>query len=801
MLADDAVLAFRILRRRPLFTAVVVGSLALAIGATTAILTVVNGVLLRPLPFTDANELVQVFGGIWRTEISGAADPIDGPIGSRELEAFQTRSRTLASLAGYSTGASILDGADGPERLTAVTADLNLFTLLGAVPAAGRPFRSGDPLSVAVISDALWARRWRRDPKAIGQGVTVDGQPVTILGVMPAAFQFPYSAASVLPGAQPETRTDIWRVLPPVRGADATLRRGRVSVVARLHPGQTAESASLELAAIAARLDPPPGAPPARFVARATALSEIVSAGSRDLLWVLFGAAALVLAAACANVGNLQLAQMTSRLREVTTRAALGARPTRLVRQALAESLLLSVPAGLTGLLLAHASLEVIVPIAAPYLARAHEVSIDWRVFAFAVTVSIATAAVFGLAPAIAAARVDAVAVMKEGGHATIGRRFARLRDALVVVEVALAAALAFGAVTVIREMWRLQAGPDGLTRADVLTLHLSPRVAPRQYDAIVDAVAQLPGVEAAGMIQLVPLQHWSWEGSFVVRGRGGPPMVTELRYVTPGYFETVEVPVLRGRGFTSRDTADTDPVILVNNALAQRYFPNEDPVGLRTDRGTIVGVVGDVRQMGLNRPPAPEIYYPVAQNVATTSDAGMSLMVRTSVGPPALLPAITSAVRSVAPALAIFNVKTLAEVRRESLAEVVLYQWLIGAFATLALTLSAIGLGGVIAYHAGARTREFAVRLALGAAPAALARAIVGRAMMLLAAGLVGAFAAVVLLAPLARVVPGVSSALADPVAYAAVALLVLAAGCAASLGPAARTALLHPVSVLRHE
>jgi putative ABC transport system permease protein len=797
--------AVRTLRRTPGFTIITLASLALATGATTAIFSVVNSVLLRPLPFAEPEALVQIFGREWREDRGGARDPLRGPITSQELEAYSRTSATLDLSAGYATTMRLLQTPSGVERLTAVQADLEFFQVLGAGAVAGRTFRADDNLDVAVISYGLWERRFNKDAALPGSSINLDGRPVTVLGVMPGEFQFPYAAASLLPGALFESRTDVWVPLPPLRrGADGQMpRRGRVNVISRLKPGVTVEQAAAELRVIAARVEEQYRGTAIRVGVRVVPVAEVVLGSVRRSLWLLFAAVGLVLAAACANVANLLLARMTVRTREVVTRAALGASPGRLVRQFLAESLLLALAGGAIGALIARWGSSALVALGAWTIPRAHEIALDWRAFAFLFLVCLATSALFGVAPALAAARVEAHEVTKDaGGHATSGGRFVRLRDGLAVLEVAVAFVLAVGAAAIVAEVVRLRNVDAGMTTENVLTLHLTPRAPVSDYYAIEARVAQLPGVTAAGFTQVIPLQNWGWEGGFSVEGRPPDPtrrLQSELRFVTPGYFTALGIPVLQGRGFTASDTADAPRVVLVNEALAREYLPGESAVGIKLDRGTIVGVVGNVRHEGLGRPAQPEIFYAAAQNVAIVPDIGMSLIVRTSTRPETLTESVRAAVREVNPNLAIFNVKTMERVLSDSLWELNLYFALVGVFAALALALAAIGLYGVISYNVTSRMREFAVRLALGAEPAAVSRLVVSRAARLTGAGLAGGLLVALPLTFLNRSVPlGITTPL---VAYAAISVILLMIAFAACLIPAFRVARVNPATALRHD
>jgi putative ABC transport system permease protein len=483
------------------------------------------------------------------------------------------------------------------------------------------------------------------------------------------------------------------------------------------------------------------------------------------------------------------------------TRAALGAGRLRLVRQFLAESALLALAGGALGVLVARWGASLLVTLGAARLPRAHEIALDWRAFAFLLVVCLAAAVVFGLAPALTAARIDVRGVRHDaGGRATMGRGYGRLRDALVVIEVALAFVLASGAALVMREVTRLQNVATGMQTDNVLTLHLTPRATAAEYEAVAARVSATPGVVSAGLTQLVPLQNWGWEGAFEVRGRpSAERRTTGLRFVTPGYFRTLGIPVVRGRGFTSSDTAEAPRVVLVNEALARRYLRGQDPIGVELDRGTIVGVVRDVLQSGLDRPAEPELFYAVAQNVATASDIGMSLVVRTAGRPESQAPSIRAAVREAAPQLAVFNVKTLEQVRADSLWQLHLYRWLIGLFAALALVLAAIGLYGVIAYNASSRLREFAVRLALGSAPGQLSRLVFLRGLRLTGLGLVAGLAAALTIAPLLRYLA--ASLRGDTLTYAGVGAFLLVVGLIASAMPAVRVAGVNAVSALRHD
>ena len=798
-LRQDARFGVRTLRASPGFTLTAVMTLALATGATTAIFSLVYGVVLRPLPFAAPDRLVQIYGRNW-TDDRAVPDPLTGPVGGAERLAYARDSRLLAGLAGYGVTTRHMETPSGLVRLNAVVADRALFSILGVQPAIGRTFRADDPQDVAVIGRRVWRERFDNAAALTGRSITLDGQPFTIVGVMPDSFQFPYSAASLLPGALPESRTDIWVPLPTLPGAAAG---GRLSVVARLGPGVSLEAAAAELRVIGGRAQAEGASPGRRAGVRIEPLTDVVIGPVRRSLWMLFGAVGLVLLAACANMANLLLARTTVRMREVVTRAALGASRMRLARQFLAESLILSLAGGLAGVAVARWGLDLLVRTAGPMIPRTHEVALDWQAFSFLLAACLLIAVLFGIAPACAAAGMDVSGVAREaGGQASAGRRFGAVRDALVVVEVALAFVLAAGGALVVREIVRLKNVDAGMVTENVAVLHLTPRTEAGDYYAIEDRVRQLPGVVGAGFIQLVPLQNWGWFADFHIRGRDaaiGERRVTDLRYVTPGYFHALGIPLRRGRPFLPSDTATAPRVVVVNEALARRYFPNEDPVGVELDRGTIIGVVGDVRNVHLDRDAEPELYYPAAQNVAMTSDLGMSLMVRAASPPESVLAAVRAAVLAVNPRLAIFNVRTMAQVVADSLWELNLYRWLIGLFATLTIVLSAIGLYGVISCMASARTREFAIRLALGCERAALGRLVVGRGLGLAATGVLIGGLTTWLLSSSLRYLSIARGP--DPAIYATVTAALLGiAGIACAL-PAFRAAAANPVAALRHE
>ena len=795
--AQDARFACRTLIGAPGLTLTIVMTLALATGATTAIFSIVNGVLLRPLPFADPDRLVQIYGRDWR-EDRGEPDPVNGPVGVRELAEFESHASTFDGFTAYDLTTKHLDGPAGPERLTAISADLDFFSLLGVRPAAGRTFAPDDPVDVVVISGPLWERRFAKDPAIVGRSVTLDGRRFTVIGVMPDSFQYPYSAASLLDAALPESRTDIWvPTQVPTNVPPGLARRERVT--ARLKMGVSLEAASAELRVIASRVEADIyRGTRARIGVRVVPVAAEVIEPIQQSLWTLFVAVGLVLVAACANVANLLLSRMTVRASEVATRAALGAGQFRLVRQFFAEGLLLSVVGGGLGLIVAYWGTELLVRLGSAKIPRAHEVTLDWRAFVFLAIVCLATAVLFSLAPAYQALRLD-FRLATNGGHAVMGRPYGRLRDSLVITEVALAFVLALGAALVMREAVRLQRMPSGIVSENVLTLHLTPRAAAEDYYAIEERVAQLPGVASAGFTQLVPLQNWGWEAEFAIQGR-----VTEgravagLRYVTPGYFRTLGIPVVQGRSLSLADGADAPRVVVVNEALVRRYFSGEDPIGrLLITRGTIVGVVGDVRQAGLNRPADPEIFYPAAQNVTMASDIGMSLVVRADGPPEPLVDLIRATVRDVNPRLAVFNVKAMDQVLADSLWELNLYRWIIGLFAALVLALAAIGLYGVVSYNVTSRVREFALRLALGSDQSRLSRLVFGRGVRLAAIGLaVGIVVSMQLI-----VVPGalpIESRL-DPVVVAGTAILLLAIALVACAFPALRVARVDPVVALR--
>ena len=809
-IGHDIIYGLRSLGGNKAFATAAIVTLAFGIGATTAIFSLVNGVVFKSLPFAEPDRLVQMYG---TPAIRGEA--VSG------LAVIRSQSRSFDALVGYNLSAGYLQSANGPERVMTVAADRDFFSMLGVVPVIGRGFSHDDPTTVAVVSDEFWKRVLGGAPSAIGARLAFNNTPLTVIGIMPEAFQFPYGAASVLHSVTPQARTDLWIPLDPP--ADPSLRGGRVGyATGRLKPDVTIQQAEAELAVITRRLqDADPDPYGARGV-RLEPLSEVVVARPiRRSLFVLFASVIIVLALAAANVANLSLVRMTLRSREVATRAALGAGPLRLVRQFLAESLVLSVLGAAAGLLIAWWGVEWLTDVSAVQLPRARDISIDRGVFGFLVIACATVGLLIGIMPALIARRAETQRILQAaGGHATIGGRFRRLRDLLVVVEIACAVVITVGAASLVRELVRLRNTDIGLKPANVVTFHLldrpqaaavawrgsPPETQTRPFYEIADRVSQLPGVRAAGFTQVLPLQNWGWSANsidFRVAGRPplqGPPFTFDLRYVTPGYFEALGVAIRRGRGFTANDTRDAPPVIVINETLARHLFQDADPVGQVTTRGAVVGVVGDIRNVNLDQETLPEVYYPIAQNWSQLSELGMTLVVRTDGPPTAIVDAVRNAVRQVSPNEAIFDVKTMDRIVDESMSSFALYLRLMILFAALALGLALTGTYGVMAYVTASRAREFAVRVALGASRAAIMRLAFRRGLLLAAVGVVSGLLLAIPASPLLQLL-NVNVRLPGFIVLGPVVLLLGLCAMAACVIPARRAAAVDPMSILRNE
>ena len=780
------------------FALTAVAMLAIGIGVTTAVFSVVSALMLRPLPFPQPDRLVQLSG----------TSTGRGPAGSAvmNLDTYRRESTSFEMVAGYEVGGRFMRDGAGTDRVKVVRTEPGFFTVLGVRPLYGRTYETAQDMGAVVISETFWKRRLGGSTDILGRPLVLDGQPFTVTGIMPADFQFPYRSGSLLQGVAEHTRTDMWmqfdRPLSP---------RGRIgSVTGRLKPGVTLAAAQQELNVIAKRLEAQyPDTNRGRGIAIVPLAQEVVPQETRRLLFLLFGAVAIVLGLACANVTNLSLARMTLRQREVAVRAALGASPFRLVRQFLTESLLLALAGGIAGVTLAWWILQRLIVTAAPYLPRAHEVGLDWRVFAFMIAVCTVVGVALGVAPALIAARRDPRATLQESGtHGSMGPAQRRLRNALVVAEVALAFVLGVGAAVLLRELVRLRATDPGVVQANVITVHVGQQRTPQaaeQFYQMAERVAALPGVQAAGFAQMLPLQNWGWTSNsidFRVRGRPArtEEFSIELRYVTPGYFDALGIPIRRGRGFTNADNPGGPPVIVINETLARRAFPGEDPVGLLTTRGTIVGTIADVRTVNLDLPAMPEVYYPIAQNWSQVGDIGMTLVVRTRDNPEPLIDRIRSTIRDVNPDQAIFGIKTMEQVVADSLSEFTLSLSILSAFALVAIALALSGTYGVISYLASSRAREFAIRVALGAGRGRVVRFVLRQGLVLTALGLAIGAAGAFVAAPLFGAA-SVTVRRPDVVTLLPVAALIVMVATIAALVPARRAAGVDPMAVLRSD
>ena len=796
-IVQDLRFALRSLLKRPAFTLVAILSLGLGIGANTAIFSVINSVLLRPLPYANPDQVVDLY--------ETSPNVSRGSVSPANFRDWRGQNSAFSNMSAYATADVNLQGVSNPERLMVVYASDNIFNLLGARPMLGRGFLRGedrdDAPHVAVISTSLWQRRFGADPRVIGKTVTLSGDPYTIVGVMPNSFRFPANV-----------NRDMWLPLQ-LNPAQAAVRGSHsLAVIGRLKPGVSRATADAQLHQIASRLA---ARYPDQQKGRSTLsvpLRQDLTGNVRPALLALLGAAGLVLLIACANVANLLLARASDRRKEVAIRIALGAGRARLIRQFLTESIVLSLLGGMVGLLLAYVGAGAMLALAGSSIPLGADTGFDFRVFLFLLIVAVGTGVVFGLVPALQSTRVDLQSNLKDGGgKGSAGQATQRFRSGLVIGETALALVLLVGAGLLMSAFIKLRNTDTGMATHDVLTLHMSvpqkydSTVSTRFYQPVMDRVRATPGVRAVGVISLLPLQDSYTNGPVTIVGRppdkpGNEPFA-EYRAVSPGYFPALGIPIVAGHNISDQSSAGSEGGVLVNHAFASKYFPNSTAVGHRlqvSDTGSlaIVGVVGDVRESSLDRLPSPTVYLSFLQQ----QQNDMVMVIGTTVPPTSIIGAVRAAVHSVDADQPIYNVKTMDDVVAGSMSNRRLSFWLLGVFALIALALAAVGIYGVMSYIVTQRTREIGIRMALGARHEAVIRLVMRHGLTLAVTGLaVGTVLAIVLARTLASLMYGASTN--NPMIFVAVAVLLAIVALIASYVPARRAAAVEPVIALRHE
>ena len=805
---QDLRYAFRVFARNPGFTAIAILTLALGIGANTAIFSVVNAVLLRPLEFHDPSRLVIV------------AEKSPYPVISTSYQNWtdwRDQNHSFESLEAVRNTTLTLTGAGEPERLNTQMATAGLFSMLGVNAIAGRTFTADEDRAggapVVVLSYSLWQRRFGAAPGVIGKPITLDSRPYTVVGVMPPGFQLLQPADVFLPFV-PWAKT-----LPD----DRNWHPG-ILALARLKGGISQEQARTEMVAITKRLEQEYPLYNTGVSADVVGLQEQMVQNVRPALLLLLGAVSFVLLIACLNVANLLLARAATRGREVAIRTSMGASRARIVRQLLTESVLISLAGGILGLLLASAALGPLLKISAGSVPKVFSVQLDSWVLAFTFGVSVLTGLFFGLVPALRTAKLDLRETLNEASRgSTSGPGQHLLRGVLVGTEIALAMLLLVGAGLLLRSFSRLQevsAGfsPDHLLLAD-LPLSQNAYAKPEQrfqfFDRLVERARTLPGVRSAAAASFLPVSGGGGLIHFNISGRPpkSPNEFTAAGYRTASanYFETLGIPLLQGRWFTAGDHEKSPAVVVINSTMARTYFPNENPLGKRMQLGAtptpekevptmeIVGVVGDVLQ-GLDLGPKAEMYLPFKQADALLPVFQMTVVLRTTADPSLETSALRSSLAEIDPNQPLVNVRTMEQNMSASVAQPRFRTWLIGIFAGLALLLAAVGVYGVMSYIVTQRTSEIGIRVTLGAQSSHVFRSVVGEgariALLGVAAGLIGALALTRLLRSFLY---GISTS--DPATFIAVALLLIVVSVTACYFPARRATRVDPIVALRYE
>jgi len=796
--------AVRMLIKNPGFTLVAVLALALGIGANTTIFSVVNSLLLRPLPYKNAERLVT----LWQDHRA-----LGGP--EREWASpdnfydWRDKNQVFDHVSAVAGWGPTLTGLGEPEDLIGAAVSHDTFSLLGIEPAQGRSFRPEEDQPgaerVVVLSDRLWSRRFNSDPDVLGKSVTLGGEAFTVIGIMPPRFTQP-----LVPNAE------LWRTLRPVLGPRCGRGCLTIRVLARLSPGATIDRARSEMSALAAHLAEEYPQANKGVGMTIVGLQEQIVGRFKLALLVLLAAVGLVLLIACANVANLLLARASAREKEFAIRSALGANRRRLIRQLLTESVLLSVTGGTLGLLLAFWMLDALKTLSPQATPRVSEIGIDLPVLGFTLAVALFTGLAFGLVPALQTSKPNLNQTLNEGRGTGDSSRRSRLRSILVVSEIAIAMMLLIGAGLLMKSFVNLMNVNPGFRPGNVLTMSVvlpRPRY-PEQtrwvsfYDQLLERIGRLPGVESVGAVSSLPLSGGGTDSDFMIEGRPeagpGEQPVAWYSSVSPGYFATMGIRVVKGRVFTEQDRAESPPAIVITEAMAKRYFPDEEPLGKRIGNSNggqiawreIVGVVADVKHFGLDTDARPTMYLPHAQVPVRF----MSLTIHTASEPLRIVADVRRQVSDLDGNLAVSNILTMDQLVSQSVADPRFILVLLASFAGIALLLAALGIYGLISYSVTQRTHEIGLRMALGAEASDVLRMVVGHGALMASIGVgIGMACAFALTRLMSSLLFDVSAT--DPAIFASIGLLLMGVALAASFVPARRAIRVDPMIALRYE